>query len=59
MNKSPNVKKLENNLLQITKRLNEMEERLELWFKVEELSETVKEWSNRIRGDTIKRKTKA
>ena len=42
MNKSPNVKKLENNLLQITKRLNEMEERLELWFKVEELEQELK-----------------
>ena len=42
MNKSPNVKRLESNLLTITKRLNEMEERLELWFKVEELEQELK-----------------
>jgi hypothetical protein len=31
------------NLLQITKQLYEMEERLELWFKVEELEQELKE----------------
>jgi len=42
MNKSLNVKQLESNLLTITKRLNEMEARLELWFKVEELEQEAK-----------------